>query len=142
MIISILEASNYFKGLLLLARKDNKISHEEQQIILRIGKQLGFEKEFCETTILDVLENTYIEDDPIEFSSKELAEKFLKDGVVIAASGKELHQHEEQWLAAVAEKNRIERDWFEQTKMELLNRNRKGFLLEADSLATQHTLNI
>ena len=81
--ISIVDGSNYFKGLLLLIRKDRKVSESEIHLMQRIGKILGFEKEFCDTAITDILENTYIQDEIPLFSTKELAEKFIKDGLSI-----------------------------------------------------------
>ncbi len=108
MIISVLDASNYFRGLLLLIRKDRKTTDPEVDIMKRIGKALGFEKEFCENAIHEILDNPYIVDEPPHFSTKELAVKFLKDGLSLAFADKEIHPHEEHWLRAAAEKNDLD----------------------------------
>ena len=73
--ISVPDASNYLKGLLLLIRKDRKISEEEHELMARVGKNLGFEKNFVENAIHEILDNKYITVIPPEFSSREIAEK-------------------------------------------------------------------
>jgi len=105
--ISKIEASNYLKGLMLLIRKDHRITETENILLMRIGKSLGFDPEFCENTIKDILNNKYVEDSPPVFSNKELAEKFIKDGLAVVFSDNNIHPEEENWLIAVAEKNGI-----------------------------------
>ncbi|HLF15564.1 MAG TPA: hypothetical protein VI932_11815 [Bacteroidota bacterium] len=109
--IDILDGSNYFKGLLLLIRKDHKISDSEAELMKIIGRSLGLERRFCEETIRDILENKYISDSPPKFSSDELAKKFLRDGLRLAAADSEIHDLEEQWLESVADVNGIGSDW-------------------------------
>lgn len=46
--ISLLDAGEYFWGLLLLTRKDHKTAEEEVELMKRIGRTLGFEKQFCD----------------------------------------------------------------------------------------------
>ena len=104
----ILDKSNYLKGLLLLCRKDNLVAKEEKEILISIGKDLGFEKRFCENAVKEIMENEYIIDVPPKFSNKELAEKFLEDGVRLAMADKCLHLFELQWLAQTAEINEID----------------------------------
>jgi hypothetical protein len=110
--ININDASNYFKGMLLLIRKDLKITKTEEVMMMNIGKALGFEKEFCENAIRDILDNPHIEDIPPQFSSKALAIKFIKDGLSVASSDNEIHPHEEHWLRTTAEKNGLDEQWF------------------------------
>ncbi len=112
--ISIVDGSNYFKGLLLLIRKDRTVSDIEKEMMLRIGKTLGFEKEFCDNAIRDILENDYIEDSPPVFTSKELAQKFIKDGLAIAFSDHATcHPAEEAWLWSVVAVNGVDEFWFQ-----------------------------
>lgn len=92
---------------MLLIRKDRKITDAENLLLMRIGKSLGFDPEFCENTIKDILINKYVEDSPPVFSNKELAEKFIKDGLAVVFSDNNIHPEEENWLIAVAEKNGI-----------------------------------
>lgn len=110
--IGVIDASNYFKGLLLLIRKDHKVTEAETAMISRIGKQLGFEKEFCETAIQEIIKNRFIEDTPPLFSSRELAMMFIKDGIAVALSDGHLDYKEEKWLRSVVEKNLLSRHWF------------------------------
>jgi hypothetical protein len=137
--ISVIDASNYFKGLLLLIGKDRRITEAEAKLVKRIGISLGFEKEFCENAIHDILVNNYIADEPPVFSSKELAEKFIKDGLVVAASDNEMHSAEIEWLKTTAKKNGIETRWVLHEKDNLLNQKDKTAKLEADSLTVTYS---
>jgi hypothetical protein len=58
--ISISDAGSYFRGLLVLARKDRKVTDAEIGLIKRIGRSLGLATEFCENAIRDLLENEHI----------------------------------------------------------------------------------
>jgi hypothetical protein len=108
MTITVKDASEYFKGLLLLISKDRKVSDAEADLLKRIGKVLGFEKEFCDSAIQDILDNTFVVDEPALFSTSELAMKFIKDGLTLAAVDGEVHGFETTWLKAVAEKNGLD----------------------------------
>lgn len=136
--IGVIDGSNYFKGLLLLVRKDLKVSESEIQMMKRIGKKLGFEREFCENAIRDVLENTYIVDLPPEFSTQDLATKFIKDGLALAFSDREVHPSEEEWLQLTAEKNGLDPELFRQEYIK--SSNGKGFplKLEVDDLTVEY----
>jgi hypothetical protein len=132
--ISIIERSRYFKGLLLLIKSDRSISESEIALMKRIGKSLGFEKEFCENTINSILENEFITDEMPVFSSRGLAEKFIKDGLFIAFSDNEVHPKEVEWLRLAAEKNTLEEAWFSLQCNEALKRKAVPMHLEADEL--------
>ncbi len=106
--ITVLEASEYFRGLLILIRKDLKTTQHEINLVKRIGKSLGFEDEFCANAVSEILENPFIAEESPLFSKKELAIKFLRDGVFIAWADGEAHPREEQWLRSVAEKNGLD----------------------------------
>lgn len=137
--ITVIDASNYFKGLLLLIGKDRKTTDPEIELMQRIGKALGFEKKFCDNAIHDILENRYILDRPPEFSTKELATKFVKDGLTIAASDKEIHPFEEEWLLSTAKINGLDVKWFIQEKQKTLNRKCVRTDLEVDQLTVEYT---
>jgi uncharacterized tellurite resistance protein B-like protein len=137
--ISVLEASNYFKGLLLLIRKDRKISQIETELMKRIGKTLGFEKEFCDGAIRDILANKFIEDTPPEFSTKELALKFIKDGFSVAFADNEFDPSEEQWLRFTAERNRIEPEIFSREHEIAAKRITSLVHLEVDDLTVMYS---
>lgn len=132
--ITIQDGSNYFKGLLILIRKDGKISSQEHALLLRVGTKLGFDKEFIEESISEILYNLHITKTPPAFTNRDLAEKFIKDGLIIAASDSEIHPEEENWLLKVARKNRIENEWFYIEKKLVLSSKRDPDNLEADKL--------
>jgi len=114
--ISAVDASNYFKGLLLLIRKDRKVADSEIRLMKRIGKALGFEEEFCDQAIKGILENEQVRDLPPRFTTKDLAMKFVQDGLVLAHSDNELHPAEEEWLKLVAELNGLGVQWFSEKR--------------------------
>lgn len=114
--ISALDASNYFKGLLLLIRKDRKVTESEVHLMKRIGKILGFEEEFCDQAIKGILENEHVRDIPPKFATQDLARKFVQDGLVLAHSDNEMHPSEEEWLKLVAEMNGLGVQWFSETR--------------------------
>ncbi len=87
---------------MLLIRKDHKITETENILLMRIGKSLGFDPEFCERTINEILNNNFVEDTPPVFSDKDLAVKFIKDGLAVIFSDNEIHPAEENWLIDTA----------------------------------------
>lgn len=135
--ISIIDASNYFKGLLLLIRKDKEVTAQETALMKRIGKVLGFEKEFCDNAIREILDNKYISDEHPTFSSKEVAFKFIKDGISLALSDNELHPFEEQWLKNTAEKNGINFNLFAQEIEKVVRGKEHPDRLEIDDISIQ-----
>jgi len=137
--ITVIDASNYLRGLLLLIRIDRKITQSEIDLMRRIGKALGFEKKFCENAISEILENTYIVDEPPLFSQKELAMKFVKDGLSLALSDNEVHPREEAWLRSTAEKNGLDIDFFSQERENARNRKEYPVHLEVDGLTVEHS---
>lgn len=121
--ISPIDRSNYFRGLLLLIRKDRTVTEPEKDLMMRIGKALGFDREFCEMAIREILDNIHIEDEPPKFQEKALAEKFIRDGLAVGFCDHDrLHTHEEEWLKRTAEKNGLNSEWFDlQLKSAMLN---------------------
>lgn len=139
--INIIDGSNYFKGLLLLIRKDRQVTESEIQLMRRIGKSLGFEREFCDQAIRDILDNEYIEDTPPKFSSTALAEKFVKDGLAIACSDQVCHPAEETWLRTVCILNGLDEQWFRATKAQMLVQHfeHQDPVIEAEDIVVQYT---
>ena len=132
--ISKIEASNYLKGLMLLIRKDHRITETENILLMRIGKSLGFDPEFCEITINEILNNKFIEDTPPVFLQKELAIKFIRDGLAVIFSDNIMHPAEEKWLIATAEKNDIDITLFYEFKKEYSAQQQNIAKLEVDDL--------
>ncbi len=105
------DKSNYFKGLLILIGKDKHISKIERKNINELAGILGFDREFCDDAISELLENEYIIEEPPVFSNPDIARAFIIDGIKIAFSDNELHIFELNWLKSVADKNSIETQW-------------------------------
>ena len=110
---SVLDKSNYLKGLLVIAKKDNKLTEPEKKIIRDIALKLGFATDFYEDTLRSLLANKYILEDPFEFSHKKIAESFICDGLKLAFSDGIIPDKEIKWLKKVAEKNGLSDEWFE-----------------------------
>jgi len=103
--ISLLDRSLYFKGLLLLTRKDAEVTEPEFTLMKKIGQSLGFESDFCETAVREILINEHIVDAPPVFSSQEVARLFIRDGITLGYCDHTIHPREQEWLSAVAAAN-------------------------------------
>ncbi len=110
--LSTIDKSKYFRGLLILIRKDRKVSVEEKELIMNVGSRLGFEKRFCETAINEILENEFIEDEAPVFSASPVAESFILDGLTLAISDSDLNPEELDFLKATLDKNHLTENWF------------------------------
>jgi tellurite resistance protein len=111
--IPLVDRGNYYRGLLVLIRKDQVINELERELMLRIGKILDFDRRFCEEAIKDVLNNKYIKREPMLFSCPEVAERFMIDALRLAFIDGELHPTELSWLRAVAHANGLLDGWIE-----------------------------
>lgn len=112
--ISLMDRSLYYKGLLLLIRKDREIHDREKQIMLEIGSRLGFNAKFCAERIAEILENNCIVDEPPLFSSPDVALGFIRDGLSLSAADGKMHEAEISWLHSVAEQNGLGGLWMEE----------------------------
>ncbi len=119
--MNVLDRSNYFKGMLILAIKDNVIVEQEENILMYLGAKLGFEKKFCHNAIQQSLGNEYIIQTPPVFSQKNIAEQFLLDGLKLAVSDNNLDPYELQWLNSVAQVNKIEQEWLSNKLADFIN---------------------
>jgi uncharacterized tellurite resistance protein B-like protein len=109
--ISQLDRSNYLKGLLITARKDNQLSETEISMIKKLANRLGFSSDFFEETISHLLENKYITEEPIKFSDQDIAKSFIEDGLKLALSDEVITENEISWLKETAKENGIDEDW-------------------------------
>lgn len=107
-----LDKSNYLKGLLIVARKDNQLAEQEKNILLSISEKLGFAKDFYEEAIKNLLVNEHISEEPIKFSNAKIASSFISDGLHLAYSDSKIHQAEIEWLKKTAEANQLDNNWF------------------------------
>ena len=114
--ISLIDRSLYYKGLMLLIRKDRKIQDEERKIMMRIGEMLGFEMKFCENAIKEIIDNKHIIDSPPHFTEPGIALCFIRDGLRVSASDGQIDKEELAWLESVAETNDIISLWAEESK--------------------------
>lgn len=113
MSMTTIDRSNYFRGLLLLISKDNKIDTEERSLMMSVGKVLGFEEKFCKTAIDEILENDFILPDAPKFSDVEIAKSFLIDSINFALSDSDLDPEELEYINQTAIANEINLDWLE-----------------------------
>lgn len=115
--LTLLDKSNYLKGLLVVAKKDKQLTEPEKNIIRKIANKLGFATEFYEETLKNLIENKYLVEDPIKFSSIVAAESFISDGLKLALSDINDHSEEMSWLRSTAEINGIdEKDFNDKIK--------------------------
>jgi len=114
-----LDRSNYLKGLLITARKDNQLAESEIVIIKKLAAKLGFSSDFFEETISHLLENKYITEEPIKFSNQEIAKSFMEDGLKLALSDGAINEDEINWLNETAKENSISQEWLDKKLTEL-----------------------
>jgi hypothetical protein len=105
------ERGAYYRGLLVLIRRDRNISDRERELMLQLGKKLDFDKRFCESAINDILKNPYIKDKPMLFSDRQTAEAFVNDAILVSLVDEEIHPREMTWIKEVAAVNKIEEEW-------------------------------
>ncbi len=132
--ITILDRSNYFRGLLLLLRKDDRIALPEIQMMRRVGAALEFEKDFVETCIQELLEDTLLPEAPPLFSSPEIAMMFIKDGLLVASSDMHIDPAEDAWLRDILETNGLTLEWFQQQKNNIVYTKERSSPLEIERM--------
>ncbi len=81
--------------------------------MLQIGELLDFDPRFCEATLDELLKNPAITDEPVVFSSPEIAESFLADATALACADDELHPHELACIRSIALANGFTEEWLE-----------------------------
>jgi hypothetical protein len=108
---TLLDKSEYLKGLLILARRNNSLDEKEKLVIRNVANRLGFSKDFYEDTLKYLLSNKYITEEPIKFSNPNIARLFVKDGLELAYSDNELCERELNWLKSIVIENKLEVDW-------------------------------
>jgi RNAse (barnase) inhibitor barstar len=111
--LSLLNRSNYYRGLLVLLRRDRIIDARERELMLQVGKILDFDKRFCEAAIDDLLSNTHITREPLIFSDEHVRECFFRDALRLALVDDCLHPIELRWLRAMAQANNQSEQWLE-----------------------------
>ena len=108
-----LDKSNYLKGLLIVAKKDNRLAETEKDILKNFALRLGFATDFYDETIRNLLTNKYISEGMIRFSDPIIAKSFITDGLRLAFSDNQANSDEINWLQEIAEYNGLTAEWFE-----------------------------
>ena len=124
MSLSLVDRSNYYRGLLVLTGRDRIIDPREREFMLQIGKVLDFERRFCEATIDDLMVNPHLMKEPIVFSSPSVADCFFRDAVRLALVDGEINPQELRWLRKIAQTNARTDKWLDslvQTFLDLHN---------------------
>jgi hypothetical protein len=129
--IPLSERGNYYRGLLVLIRKDREINTRERELMVQFGQVLDFDKRFCEAAIGDLMGNKHIRDEPVTFSDRAIAECFLRDAVLLALVDGDLHPKEVTWLKSVADANQVDNQWLQDEIIRL-----GGFCCHPDSAST------
>ncbi len=126
----LIDRSNYFRGMLVLIGRDRIIHSRERELVLQFGKALDFDMRFCEATITDLLENKYINEEPILFDAREMAECFLRDGFRLSLADMEIHSQEIAWLKTVALANNLPDDWIKNEYQKLKDTRPEELIFE------------
>lgn len=133
--MSLMDRSQYYKGLMLLIRKDREIHEEEKKIMMAIGETLSFDADFCEDAIKEILTNRYVIDIPPRFSNPAIARCFIKDGLRVSLIDHETHETELAWLKAVADENGLDDSWY---KASVVTASRQAWIGIEDDLEVKH----
>ncbi len=121
--MNILDKSHYLRGVLLLMRKDFKVSAEEKEFVFKLGKILGFDREFIDDSIKDILSNEFIDEKPPKFTDPKIAECFIKDGMRLITSDHSIDPNEINFLEKTASENSLSLEWFNNV---ILDKNYKN----------------
>lgn len=129
---TVLDKSQYLKGLLILARRSNILDESEKTIIREAANRLGFSKDFYEDTLRNLMNNKNILEEPIKFSDASIAKIFIKEGIELAYSDNDLCPEELNWLKSIAAANQIGDDWLmdKLNKCELLDGSNINFQIK------------
>ncbi len=104
-------------------RKDFKVSPEEKQFVFKLGKTLGFDREFVDDSIKDILHNEFIDDKPPKFTDPKIAECFIKDGMRLITADHAIDPNEITFLEKTAQANLLNTEWFNKVIVEEKNYN-------------------
>ena len=104
-ISDIVDKSNYLRTLLILIRKDKNVWDHEMELFFDEGNSLGFEKNFCEDSLNNLLININIDPKPPVFFDKKIAEKLLIKGIQVINDDLKIHPEKLAFLEAVAKNN-------------------------------------
>ena len=113
MALPLMIRSHYYRGLLVLLRRDRIIDAREKELMLKIGEILDFDRRFCAAAIDDLMSNAHITRDPFIFPDKSVRDCFFRDALRIALIDGNLHPSERRWLQKMAHANGTSRRWLD-----------------------------
>jgi len=108
-----IDRSNYLKGLLITAKKNQHLTDKEIEIIKKFSDRLGFSRDFFEEVINNLLINKYISEEPIKFSNIRIAISFIEDALRLSLADELFSVNEIQWLRETAKINSITQEWID-----------------------------
>jgi len=106
--ISVLDRSNYLKGLFITAKLDKELSQKEKDILKTVSDKLGFATDFFNESVRSLLTNKYIKEEPITFTNKDVAVSFLNDAIKLACVNNLITNSEIKWLKEIADINKVD----------------------------------
>jgi hypothetical protein len=102
------DRSEFLRGFATIIRKNNCGHTDEKIMFLFIGKSFGFEKNFCEKSLEHLMVNKYIPEEPAIFSTKHIAEYFIKDVSTIMSQTQSISEAAVTWLQLTANANKVD----------------------------------
>ena len=106
------DCTNYFKGLLVLACREKPISYKERNHLINTGRTLGLSDEVITSYLGEAINNKNTSEEIPCFSSHEIAELFLKDGIKLSFADNMLSLGQIDCLIKFAVKNKLSKQWF------------------------------
>ena len=110
-ISSIVDRSNYLRALIILIKQDKNVWDHEMKLFFKEGSSLGFEKNFCEHSLNNLLLNINIDPEPQKFFDKNNAKKLLIKGIQVINYDIKIHPEKLAFLEAVAKNNGLLQEW-------------------------------
>ncbi len=124
-VLTTLDKSNYLKGMLIVARLDNKLIEREKDVIRDVATRLGFSRDFYEEVLKNLMINENISDNPLMFSSPAITQIFLDEALKLAYIDSDLARAEIDWLRKTAEINGIAHNQFNDYVNDFLTRKKE-----------------
>jgi len=111
-LFTVLDKSNYLRGLLIVAKMNNKIDDGEKDIITTASSRFGFSQDFLAETMQNILANDFVSTTPIQFSKPIVAQEFIEECLRLIISKDDPAPRELLWLHEVAKINKLDDEWF------------------------------
>jgi hypothetical protein len=106
------DKNNYLIGLLILIRNTGSLTESNKNIIENVANILEYNHYFVEYSIMEILENRKLNPEPPKFSSRQLAEVFVRDCMRFTFKNNALNLNAIRWLLNVIKENKLSIQWF------------------------------